>query len=64
MQADRNLATGNWRTLAMTKLLITLLIGGILAFSGKANWLLWLTAGMTGLYIYNSLVLLQQAGGH
>jgi hypothetical protein len=46
----------------MTRLLMELLIGGVLAYSVKANWLLSLTASMTCLCIYNGWVLLQQTG--
>jgi len=34
MHADRNLVAGGWHTLVMTKLLMALLIGGVLAYSG------------------------------
>ncbi len=64
MHADRNLVAGGWHTLVMTKLLMALLIGGVLAYSVKANRLLSLTAGMTCLCIYNGWVLLQQIGEH
>jgi hypothetical protein len=48
----------------MTRLLMVLLIGGVLAYSVKANWLPSLTAGMTCLCICNGWVLLQQTGEH
>ena len=55
--------TGGWGTLAINKMLLALLIGGIMVYARRDDWLAILTLGMFGFCIYNGWVLLQQIGG-
>jgi len=55
--------TGSWNTLAINKMLLALLIGGIMVYARRDDWLAVLNLGMFGFCLYNGWVLLQQIGG-
>lgn len=54
---------GSWRSLVINKMLLALLIGGILVYARKDDWLTLLTLGMAGLCIYNGWTFVQQVAG-
>lgn len=53
----------SWTSLAINKMLLALLIGGILVYARKDSWLAILTLGMFGFCLYNGWVLLQVISG-
>ena len=55
--------SSNWWSMAMSKTLLALLIGGLLVYARKDDWLALLTLGMAGLCTYNGWVFLQQVAG-
>ena len=57
------LLSRNWMSLAVNKMVLALLIGGILVYARKDDWLALLVLGMAGFSIWNGWVLLQQIGG-
>ncbi len=47
----------------MSTMVLALIIGGVLVYARKDDWLVLLTLGMAGLCIYNGWVFLQQVAG-
>ncbi len=56
------IASGNWLSLVISKIGLAILIGWILVYSWKIDWLALLTLGMFGVCIYDLWVLLHQMG--
>ena len=50
--------SGTWLATAINKMLLAILIGGILVYLRKNNWLSILNLGVFGLCLYNGYVLL------
>jgi hypothetical protein len=55
--------SGSWLSLAINKMALALLIGGVLVYARKDSWLRLLSLGMAGLCIYNGWALWQQITG-
>ena len=54
---------GSWLSLTVTKMLLALLVGGILVYARKDDWLALLTLGIAGVCIWNGWAFIQQIGG-
>ena len=55
--------SGSWLSLAITKTVLALLIGGVLVNAKKNAWLALLTLGMLGVCLWTVWVFLKQIGG-
>jgi len=54
---------GGWPGLAVIKMLLAVVIGGLLVSEKKTGWLAVLNLGMAAICVYNAWVLLLQTGG-
>ena len=55
--------SGAWWNMVVTKMILALIIGGVLVYTKKNDWLALLNLGMAGLCIYNGWALLRQITG-
>jgi len=52
--------SGSWWSLTINKMVLAFLIGGVLVYSRRDDWLALLTLGMVGLCIWDGWVFVQQ----
>jgi len=55
--------SGSWWNLTINKMVLALIIGAILVYARKNEWLALLTVGMAALCIWNGWVFIKQIGG-